>query len=225
MKTENFNNNSEFTCHECGKLLPTARYLEEHIAYIHQGIVKYMCSNCNKGFERSSFLREHIKHSHLEKRFHCESCDFKTSIRNRFETHKQSHTGEQVVKAEKSLDCVHCDLKFSRKDRLRSHMSTHTAEAEDSKPSKMNDSYPTTECVEQKPKKIYQCEYCSYTSTYKNNFESHVRTHTGEKPFACDQCPLRFATQGYFKTHLKIHSGESKVACSYCGLKFNDSYI
>merc|ERR1719450_1409054 len=191
MKAENFNNNSGLSCHECKKFLPTARFLEEHIAFIHQGIVKYRCSECNKGFERGNFLREHIKHSHLEKRFHCDSCDFKTSIRNRFETHKLSHTGE----------------------------------AEDSKSPKMNDTDPTTESVEQKPKKMYQCEYCPYTSIYKSNFECHVRKHTGEKPFACDQCPLRFSTQGYFKTHLKIHSGESKVACSYCGLKFNDTYI
>lgn len=193
-QTENLNNNSKLSCHKCEKFLPNLRYLEEHIAFAHKGVVKYRCSNCNKGFERSNFLREHIKHSHLEKKFHCQSCDYKTSIRNRFETHKLAHSGEEIAKVKK-------------------------VDPEDIKPSKNMTQTPSVE------RKTYQCELCSYTTKYKNNFEYHGRTHTGEKPFVCDQCPLRFTTQGYLKHHLRIHSGEAKVACNYCGLKFNDTYI
>ena len=36
----------------------------------------------------------------------------------------------------------------------------------------------------------------------------HMKIRTGEKPFQCSQCDKVWSKQSDFKTHLRTHSGE-----------------
>ena len=54
----------------------------------------------------------------------------------------------------------------------------------------------------------FKCEECSQAFQGKSNLDSHMMTHTGEKPFACPHCDYRAAQKVHVTTHIKgVHGG------------------
>ncbi|XP_045583254.1 transcription activator GAGA isoform X2 [Procambarus clarkii] len=49
-----------------------------------------------------------------------------------------------------------------------------------------------------------KCPFCEKLFIYPAKLASHVRTHTGEKPYACPYCPYRATQQGNLNRHVKI---------------------
>lgn len=48
----------------------------------------------------------------------------------------------------------------------------------------------------------YFCSICVYQSPYASNFASHMRRHTGEKPYKCEVCGRRFSDGSNARKHL-----------------------
>lgn len=66
------------------------------------------------------------------------------------------------------------------------------------------------------------CRFCDKAFSSPANLESHVRTHTGEKPFGCTVCGKRFSQFWNLKIHKYIHTGERPYQCPLCPERFSD---
>ncbi len=71
--------------------------------------------------------------------------------------------------------------------------------------------------------KPYRCDVCGKAFTQAANLTAHLRTHSGEKPFSCPICQKRFSQSSSVTTHLRTHSGERPYRCDFCGKCFADT--
>ena len=68
--------------------------------------------------------------------------------------------------------------------------------------------------------KPFQCEECGIRFTQKGNLVAHIRAHIGDKPFECEKCGNAFTRKSILKTHMLTHTGKRPFKCEKCGIDF-----
>ena len=71
--------------------------------------------------------------------------------------------------------------------------------------------------------KPYKCNSCNKSFSQAANLTAHARTHSGEKPFHCPVCDRQFSQSSSVTTHMRTHSGERPYRCRLCKKAFSDS--
>ena len=69
--------------------------------------------------------------------------------------------------------------------------------------------YPNEkETVKEQPTSYrFCCPICNYATNKKSTFDSHQRSHTGERPFKCKYCEKSFSHRSGLFKHEHIHTG------------------
>lgn len=51
------------------------------------------------------------------------------------------------------------------------------------------------------------CHFCGYSFVRPSQLATHIRVHTGEKPFRCDMCSYSAAQKGNMRRHILLVHG------------------
>ncbi|CCC10751.1 hypothetical protein SMACR_04411 [Sordaria macrospora] len=78
--------------------------------------------------------------------------------------------------------------------------------------------------ADKQKRKRYECqiEGCNKKFSQKTHRDTHVRSHTGDRPYVCPipGCGGRFTQAGNLKTHKRRHTGERPYRCEVCDKGF-----
>lgn len=142
----------------------------------------------------------------------CDVCGYRAVCKSALERHVVKHTKV------KHFLCSSCNKQYSSKESLQRHQEMRHGQVfqknkkwkKVDKRSQRHKSYPV------------QCTECGRLVASRSAMVTHLRTHTGERPFECNHCDAKFVTKGSLKKHLDLHAvdRERKYTCEMCGSSF-----
>ncbi|XP_061659113.1 zinc finger Y-chromosomal protein isoform X4 [Syngnathoides biaculeatus] len=204
--------NKTHHCAHCDHKSSNSSDLKRHIISVHTKDYPHKCAVCGKGFHRPSELKKHSMAHRTKKLHQCRHCNFKNADPFVLSRHILSvHTKEQQQQQQASP--VKIEVK-------KTEPPSPVASPKKSSPSASTTSGPPTRVSAaslassvtvvigkgQKERRIYQCQYCDYSTGDASGFKRHVISiHTKDYPHRCEICSKGFRRPSEKNQHILRH--------------------
>ncbi|KAJ8675110.1 hypothetical protein QAD02_010896 [Eretmocerus hayati] len=180
------------SCDECSYVTVKKAGLKLHKIRKHTEGPQYPCELCNKKYRIESDLTNHMRHVHgNSKPVMCDLCGKQCRDRLLLNLHQRYYHFKPQFK------CHLCRTSLMTQANLDEHIQK-----------------------QHENKQGVVCEECGRTFSKMSRLTTHMRVHTGAKPFECNICSKTFMWSSGLRQHLLIHSGEKPYRCDMCGAAF-----
>ncbi|XP_056140491.1 zinc finger Y-chromosomal protein 1 isoform X1 [Lampris incognitus] len=201
--------NKTHHCAHCDHKSSNSSDLKRHIISVHTKDYPHKCAVCGKGFHRPSELKKHSA-SHRTKKLHqCRHCNFKIADPFVLSRHILSvHTKEQQAAPEKSevKRTVETHLPVAAPKKAAPSGSGGSSAPTRVSAASLASSVTVVIGKGQKERRIYQCQYCDYSTGDASGFKRHVISiHTKDYPHRCEICSKGFRRPSEKNQHIMRH--------------------
>lgn len=203
--------NKAHHCDHCDHKSSNSSDLKRHIISVHTKDYPHKCAVCGKGFHRPSELKKHST-SHRTKKLHqCRHCNFKIADPFVLSRHILSvHTKEPPAPPEKP-EAKRTETPAAAPAKKSSSAAASGSSGGSGTPARVSaaslaSSVTVVMGKGQKERRIYQCQYCDYSTGDASGFKRHVISiHTKDYPHRCNICSKGFRRPSEKNQHIMRH--------------------
>lgn len=125
------------------------------------------------------------------------------------QSHMQIHTERTL------FECGVCSKQFKVKKNYEAHLLNHELQMD------LTEEIIESSYLNKARSQRAQCTICGKWLVSMSSLETHMRSHTGERPFQCNVCENAFIRKSDMLRHMKSHTGERPYECTHCLTTFS----